>query len=62
MFAIRKNDGFKKRANFRNNQQQDIELNKMTKIAMLSEAPFNYKSMKVDCPEVMKVRSILDNG
>lgn len=54
--------GFKRRANFRNNQQQDIELNKMTKITMLSEAPFKFKSMKVDCPEVVKVRSILDNG
>jgi len=29
---------------------------------MLSEAPFKYKSMKVDSPDVMKVRSILDNG
>ena len=48
--------GFKRRANFRDNQQQDIELNKMTKITMLSEAPFKYKSMKVDSPEVMKVR------
>ena len=56
--------GFKRRANFRNNIVEDIELNHRSSVTVLSpaEVSFEYHTVQEEPADIKSVQDILDNG
>ena len=54
--------GFKRKANFRDNSLQDIEINKCTAVTMLENVPFKYSTAAVPLAPFVTLKSIQEKG
>jgi len=54
--------GYKRKANFRDNTLQDIEINKKTAVTLMENAPFKYSSASVPLAKTVTLKSLKDNS